>query len=147
MRSTISILVPMTTATRSSTTRVLALAVALDIVLVLVFAAIGRRSHAEGVTVGGTLSTAWPFLIGLAVGWGATVALYRDKLAPLLVLPTGVLVWVATVVGGMVVRRLIGEGTAVSFVVVASVTLAVFLLGWRALVRIRTRGTERARRR
>lgn len=147
MRSAISILVPMTTATRPSTTRVLAPAVALDVVLVLVFAAIGRGSHAEGVTVGGTLSTAWPFLVGLAVGWAATVALYRDKLAPLLILPTGVLVWVSTVAGGMVIRRLIGEGTAFSFVIVASVTLAVFLLGWRAIARIRTRGTARARRR
>ena len=41
----------------------------LDAVLVLVFAAIGRRSHAEGLTVGGVLETAWPFLAGAAGGW------------------------------------------------------------------------------
>jgi hypothetical protein len=32
----------------------------------------------------------------------------------------------------MVLRRAVGSGTAVSFVVVASVVLAAFLLVWRA---------------
>ena len=33
----------------------------------------------------------------------------------------------------MLLRHAVGSGTAVSFVVVASVVLALFLLGWRAL--------------
>jgi len=45
----------------------------------------------------------------------------------------GVTVWFATVLVGMVLRRATGQGTAASFVVVASVVLALFLLGWRAL--------------
>lgn len=45
----------------------------------------------------------------------------------------GVTVWFATVVFGMVLRTVTGQGTAVSCVVVASAVLATFLLGWRAL--------------
>ena len=44
-------------------------ALTLDVVCVLVFCALGRRSHAEGVTVSGVAQTAWPFLVGAAVGW------------------------------------------------------------------------------
>ena len=42
-------------------------------------------------------------------------------------------VWVASVAGGMLLRRVTGEGTAVSFVVVATVVLGAALLGWRAV--------------
>ena len=41
----------------------------LDAAFVLLFATVGRRSHAEGVTVSGVLHTAWPFLVGTAAGW------------------------------------------------------------------------------
>ena len=44
-------------------------ALALDTALVIVFAVIGRSSHAEGLDVAGVWGTAWPFLTGLAVGW------------------------------------------------------------------------------
>ena len=46
-----------------------ALAALADIVGVLVFCAIGRRSHAEGLTLTGVAETAWPFLAGTAAGW------------------------------------------------------------------------------
>ncbi len=46
-----------------------ALAALADVVGVLVFCTIGRRSHAEGLTVAGVAETAWPFLAGTAVGW------------------------------------------------------------------------------
>ena len=54
-----------------------ALAALADIVGVLVFCTIGRRSHAEGLTVAGVAETAWPFLVGTAVGW-----LLSPRLAP-----------------------------------------------------------------
>ena len=44
-------------------------ALAADAVCVVVFCTIGRRSHAEGLTVAGIAETAWPFLAGTAVGW------------------------------------------------------------------------------
>jgi len=107
-----------------------AVAFAVDVLLVLLFAAIGRASHDESGPVVGALLTAWPFLAGTVVGWGVVRVLRRGW--PIDVGP-GVTVWFATVVVGMVLRRAVGSGTAPSFVVVASVVLALFLLGWRAL--------------
>ena len=106
-------------------------AFALDVLLVLVFAAVGRASHDEANPVVGALVTAWPFLVGTAVGW-AVVRVLR-KAWPLEVGP-GITVWFATVLIGMVLRQSTGQGTAVSFVLVAALVLALFLVGWRALV-------------
>jgi chromate transport protein ChrA len=101
-----------------------------DVALVLLFAAVGRRSHAESGAVVGVLRTAWPFVAGLVLGW--VVALGWHRTAPLRV-RDAVPVWVLTVAGGMLLRVATGAGTAPSFVVVATVVLGVFLLGWRAL--------------
>ncbi|RDH80400.1 DUF3054 domain-containing protein [Mycolicibacterium moriokaense] len=98
-----------------------------DVVAVLVFCAVGRRSHAEGLTVTGLAETAWPFLVGTAVGWLLT----RAWLRPTAVVPTGLVVWVCTVVIGMLLRKATSAGVAISFIVVASVATAVLLLGWR----------------
>ncbi|MDX1892249.1 DUF3054 domain-containing protein [Mycolicibacterium sp. 050158] len=98
-----------------------------DVVCVLVFCAIGRRSHAEGITVAGVAETAWPFLSGAAVGW----LIARGWQRPTALTPTGVAVWLSTVVIGMLLRKLTSQGTALSFVVVASLSTAVLLLGWR----------------
>ncbi|MEO7447877.1 MAG: DUF3054 domain-containing protein [Humibacillus sp.] len=105
-------------------------ALLLDVVLVVVFAAVGRASHEEASPLVGALLTAWPFLVGTALGWVVVRALRRAW--PLEVSP-GVTVWFATVLVGLVLRRATGQGTAASFVVVAAVVLALFLLGWRAL--------------
>lgn len=77
------------------------------------------------------------------IGWAATFALYRDKFNAVLLVPTGVVVWLGAVVFGMILRVLSGQGTQFSFIVVATLVLGAFLLGWRALaplvVRIRTK--------
>jgi hypothetical protein len=98
-----------------------------DIVCVIVFCTIGRRSHAEGLTVAGIAQTAWPFLAGTGVGW----LLIRAWRRPFTVIPTGVVVWVCTVVVGMLLRKATSAGVQTSFVVVASIATAVLLLGWR----------------
>ncbi len=103
---------------------------AADVVGVLVFCAVGRRSHAEGITVSGVASTAWPFLTGTVIGWLAS----RGWRRPTAVVPTGVVVWVCTVAVGMLLRKASSAGVAASFVVVASTVTAVLLLGWRASV-------------
>lgn len=105
-------------------------ALAADVVCVVVFCTIGRRSHAEGLTVAGIAETAWPFLAGTGVGW----LLSRAWRRPVALAPTGVAVWVITVVVGMLLRKASGQGTAAAFIVVASVTTAALLLGWRAAV-------------
>ncbi len=99
-----------------------------DIALVLVFVAIGRRNHDESSALAGLVSTAWPFLGGLAVGWLAARAWRR----PGGLVPEGIIVWLATVLVGMLLRAVSGQGTALSFVLVATAVLGAFLLGWRA---------------
>jgi peptidoglycan/LPS O-acetylase OafA/YrhL len=116
-------------------TRPTAVAVAADVVCIIVFCAIGRRSHAEGLTIAGIAETTWPFLSGTAVGW----LLSRGWRNPSAVAPTGVTVWVCTVVVGMLLRKLTSAGVAPSFIVVASVATAVLLLGWRVVAGRKTR--------
>ena len=107
-------------------------ALGLDVLVVVAFAAAGRRTHAGEVDVAGVLGTAAPFLAALAAGWLALRA-WRD---PDAVLRTGVPLWLVTLVGGMVLRRLAGEGTATPFVVVAALVLAAGLVGWRLLAAV-----------
>ncbi len=105
---------------------------AIDALLVVAFAAIGRASHESGVLGEGgrgLLTTAWPFLVALAAGWIVSMA-WRAPSAPL---RTGVPVWAMTVTGGMLLRALSGQGTAVPFIVVATLTLLALLVGWRAV--------------
>lgn len=112
-------------------------AVLTDLVCVLIFCAVGRRSHAEGLTVAGIADTAWPFLSGTAVGW----LISRGWRRPTALVPTGLTVWVATIVVGMVLRRMTSQGTAVSFIIVASLVTAALLLGWRAVAAMVVRRT------
>lgn len=110
----------------------------LDAVLVVVFAVIGRSSHAEGLDVAGVWGTAWPFLAGLAVGWLAALA-WRH---PLAVWPTGVVVWAGTLLVGMLLRIASGQGVALAFIIVAALSLAILLIGWRGVALLVTRGTR-----
>lgn len=113
-------------------------AFALDAVLVVAFAAVGRASHAEGVLGEGGLglvATAWPFAVALATGWLVTLA-WRAPWAPL---RTGVPVWAVTVAGGMLLRAVSGQGTAVPFILVATLTLLALLVGWRLVAATLTR--------
>lgn len=103
---------------------------ATDIVAVLVFCAVGRRSHAEGLTVTGVAATSWPFLTGTVIGWLVS----RGWQRPTAVVPTGVVVWLCTVAVGMALRKASSAGVAASFVLVAASVTAVLLLGWRAAV-------------
>src|SRR6476646_6437768 len=117
-------------------TRPAVTALATDVLFVIVFCTIGRRSHAEGLTVSGIAETAWPFLVGTAAGW----LLSRGWQRPAALVPTGVTVWLCTIVIGMLLRRLTSAGTAPSFIVVASLSTALLVLGWRAGVRLLNRG-------
>lgn len=112
-----------------------------DAVSVVVFVAVGRRSHDEGGNVVvETAKVAAPFLIALAVAW-VVLRAWRRPVA----LVTGVGIWVITVALGMLLRRTVFDrGTAASFVVVASIATGVLLLGWRA-VNARAGGAPRGR--
>ena len=103
-----------------------------DLVLVVVFTAIGRSTHHDDVfgAWGQELwTTAWPFVVALIVGW-AVLRAWKD---PLAVVRTGLGLWLITVAGGLALRKLAGGGTALPFVLVATAVVLVFLVGWRLL--------------
>ena len=101
----------------------------LDVVSVLLFVALGRGTHNEEGTIEGIAVTAAPFLIALSVGWLITRAWHAPTS-----LRVGVGVLATTIVGGMLLRHFVlDEGTAISFMIVATLFLSACLLGWRAL--------------
>lgn len=100
----------------------------LDAALVVLFAVAGNRSHSTGLSVSDVAGTAWPFLIGLLLGW----ALTRSWRQPSRLWPEGVVVVLITVALGMTLRVLLADGGApLSFVAVATGSLALLLLGRR----------------
>jgi peptidoglycan/LPS O-acetylase OafA/YrhL len=102
-------------------------AIAVDVICILVFAIVGRSSHQEATDLLGVAHTAWPFLAGCLLGTliGRT---WRRPYA----LASGAAVWLGAVIGGMTLRMLTGAGVQLSFVLVASIVLALLILGWRA---------------
>jgi hypothetical protein len=109
------------------TDRRLELAIGLDVFVVVLFVAIGRRTHDEGSAFAGVIKTALPFLLGLGAAWVAVRAWRR----PTAVL-TGLAIWPLTVLIGMILRRTaFDSGTATAFVVVATLFLGAGLVGWR----------------
>jgi hypothetical protein len=100
--------------------------IAIDVVLVLVFAVVGRASHGEDLSLVGILQTGWPFLVGCLIGSVLGCLVLR-----LGWLREGLLVWAITVVVGMLLRGITGGGLAVGFLIVATLVLALFLVGWR----------------
>lgn len=99
----------------------------IDLLLVIVFAALGRRSHAEGLDLAGIFGTAAPFLIALLV-FSCITVLWRE---PSRIWPHGVVTWIGTVALGLILRVLFGATAAVPFIIVATLVLGVFLLGRR----------------
>ena len=107
-------------------------AAACDILCVLAFAAVGRSAHSHGVGITGVLLTAWPFLVGAAIGW----ALARAWRSPLRLWPTTAIVWASTWGAGMALRGATGGGLAPSFLLVAALVLGALLVVWRLLTRM-----------
>ena len=104
-------------------------AAAADVAVVVIFVAIGRRSHGESNDASGFLSTLWPFLAGLAVG-AAVTRLYVSPLAWRRAVPA----WLLTVAVGLALRiGVVGHEFKLSFAIVATSFLGLFLLGWRAV--------------
>lgn len=109
----------------------------LDALLVLAFVLIGRASHSEGLL--GTLLTYWPFLGGLIIGW----LLLRAWRSPRRIRFTGLGIWVSTVGFGLLLRLVSGQGVQLSFAIVTTIVIGIFLLGWRAVATVVTRSRSR----
>ena len=110
-----------------------------DVVLIILFAALGRRTHASGLDAAGILWTALPFLLA----WAAATVMTRRNWSGLW--PAGVLVWVITVVGGLALRVLLGDSAAVSFQLVTAGVLGAFLLGRRLVTTLLLRWRRQPR--
>lgn len=112
-----------------------AISLVIDVVIVVVFAAIGRASHGQeifGVLGSGLATTAWPFLASLMVAWLVVLAWQR----PYAPVRTGIPVWFITVAGGMLLRFVSNQGTALPFILVAAGTLLLLLVGWRVVATV-----------
>ena len=101
----------------------------IDLACVLLFVGIGRSVHTHGLSLAGMATTAWPFVIGLAIGWVVVGILHATGAA----VTTGIVVWIVTVAVGMTLRVVAGQGTAFAFVLVALAFLGVTMVGWRLL--------------
>jgi hypothetical protein len=108
------------------------LAVGFDTFAVVLFVALGRREHERDATIAGLIGTVAPFLIALTIAWVVLRAWNRPT-----DLRTGVGIWAIVLAGGMVLRNLVfGDGTATSFVIVATLFLGAFIVGWRAVLAV-----------
>src|SRR5690606_19590082 len=94
----------------------------IDLILVVVFCVIGRLSHAGGIFTArpGLRNTTRPSVVALLVAHAVRLLrqLNTERLA------RGVAAWARTVLGGLLLRMLSGQGTALPFVIVATLTLA-----------------------
>ncbi|MDA8074318.1 MAG: DUF3054 domain-containing protein [Actinomycetota bacterium] len=109
-------------------------AAAVDMIAVALFVVIGRASHRHAETAAGIASTAWPFAVGLGTGWAILAARGRrrgERPDPA-TLSSGVAVCAATVACGMALRVVAGQGTAPTFIGVATGFLGALMLGGRA---------------
>jgi len=105
----------------------------LDLVVVFVFAAVGRDEHQQTNTIGDIVTVAAPFVIGALVG--AALAWPRGR--DLGTISSGLIVLLTTLVVGMLLRRFVWDrGTAATFVLVTTGFLTAGFMGWRALRRI-----------
>ncbi|GAB16998.1 hypothetical protein GOEFS_018_00310 [Gordonia effusa NBRC 100432] len=121
-----------------------------DLIAVTVFMAIGRVNHHHGFDPLSFLQSWWPFAVGAAAGWSICYLYSHVRSSEMLRsdfhperMPTGIVVWIVTVAVGMMLRWILHQGTEVSFIIVATCALGLFLLGWRIglrLVRVRQRG-------
>nr|WP_281497278.1 DUF3054 domain-containing protein [Ornithinimicrobium sp. F0845] len=105
-------------------------------IVVAVFVLIGRATHEEGFAWSGTLQALWPFVVALLAGWLAARALRLPLTTP----RAGGVVWPVTLVLGMGLRALSGQGTALPFMIVATLVLGAGLLGWRLIGTLLGRG-------
>ena len=102
-------------------------ALAFDVLCVMALVIIGTRNHDTDTGVSGILFVAAPFLIAVT---GIHVLLNVLKKTHLVAV-----IWGSTVFYGMLLRNLaFNRGTALAFVIVASIFLAGTMWGWREVV-------------
>jgi len=110
-----------------------ALALSGDLVVLVVFVLVGRRSHHEDAGLAGFLRVWWPFAVALGVAWLVT-GLWRAPLA----WPRAVVAWLVTGGVGMALRIVVEDREfKVAFTIVTLLFVGAGMLGWRAVARWR----------
>jgi len=102
-----------------------------DLLVLVVFVLVGRRSHDEGSGLAGFVRVWWPFAVALVVAtlvsgvWRAPLE-WRRAIAT----------WLVTVALGMALRIVVqGRDFKPTFVIVTTVFVGAGMLGWRAVAR------------
>jgi hypothetical protein len=113
----------------------MALLAAGDLAVLLAFAAVGRHSHGEPLTLDETFKTALPFIIGwfssgaLLGGYGADAQ--GGKVGP--AVAAAAKTWVVGVPLGVAIRSISrGYVPAMSFIGISLAVTGVLMVGWRA---------------
>ena len=122
--------------------RITLLAAAADVVAVVVFAALGRLSHGEADDLLGLVGTVAPFAVGSGGGAGPRprCGTTRPRCGPVSS-PS-----CAPRESACCCGRASPAGCRSSFAVVATLSLAVLLLGWRGLAALVSRTAHRTAR-
>ena len=101
-----------------------------DALCVLLMVVIGTRNHKTDTGISGILFVAAPFWIAMSLAHFATLLQRKNRKDP-----NTYMVWGYTVVMGMVLRNVVfNRGTALAFIIVATVFLGITMFGWRALL-------------
>ena len=91
---------------------------------------IGTRNHETDTGISGILFVAAPFWIAMSLVHLAPLLQRKNRKDA-----NPYMVWGYTVVMGMVLRNLVFDrGTALAFIIVATVFLGITMFGWRALL-------------
>lgn len=105
-----------------------------DVVGLGIFSLLARIAHQKDgleLSFTGVLDTAWPFWFGAVIGWLLAELRKQDGTQ---VRSGGWYIWIITVVLGLAIWGIRhAEFPHWSFILVASSTSAIILLGWRAL--------------
>lgn len=102
-------------------------ALVFDVLCVMALVIIGTRNHDTDTGISGVLFVAAPFLIAVTGIHILLNVLGKTNLTAA--------IWGITVLFGMLLRNLVfNRGTALAFVIVASVFLAATMWGWRAVL-------------
>jgi Protein of unknown function (DUF3054) len=119
--------------------RISLLAAAADAVAVVVFAAVGRLSHGESDDLLGLVATVAPFGVGLVAAWATPMVRHEPASW------RAGAVALACVAGiGLLLRAGFLGRLPLSFAVIATISLAALLLGWRALAALVSRTAHRS---
>ncbi len=112
-----------------------------DLVVVVVFVAIGRHTHDRHSSFNDFLRILWPFALSVLL---ASLVVRRTMKAKTAVAQGAVIAIVTTAVA-MALRVLSGQGTAIAFIIVSLVFLGAAMIGWRWAFERWTRSSGAAR--